>query len=64
VRYAFIKAQEQAYPVRRLCRIMGVHPSGYYAWRTEPDSARTVDDRRLLYPRRYWVDNPPAKGSK
>jgi putative transposase len=48
VRYAFIKAPEQAYPVRRLCRVMAVHPSGYYAWRAEPESARALDDRRLL----------------
>ena len=31
-----------------LCRMMGVHRSGYYAWRHQPDSARTIEDRRLL----------------
>ena len=46
--YAFIKAQEQAHSVRMLCRMMVVHPSGYYAWRSERRSARAVEDQRLL----------------
>lgn len=33
--------------VRRLCHVMGVHPSGFYAWRGEPKSARQRDDERL-----------------
>ena len=48
MRYAFIKAQEQAHAVRTLCRMMVVHPSGYYAWRSERRSARAVEDQRLL----------------
>ena len=36
------------YPVRRLCHVMSVHPSGYYAWRSEPASPRTKEDQRLL----------------
>ena len=31
-RYRFIKAQQGAYPVRCLCRALGVAPSRYYAW--------------------------------
>jgi putative transposase len=34
--------------VRRLCRIMAVHPSGYYAWRRNTLSERARDDQRLL----------------
>ena len=36
------------YPVRRLCHVMSVHPSGYYAWRSEPASPRAKEDQRLL----------------
>ena len=31
-----------------MCRVLGVHPSGYYAWLAQPESARSVEDRRLL----------------
>ncbi len=31
-RYRFIDAQSRAYPVRGLCRALGVAPSRYYAW--------------------------------
>ena len=48
MRYAFIKEQEPAHSVRTLCRVMAVHPSGYYAWRSGQRSARAVDDQRLL----------------
>ena len=36
------------YPVRRLCHVMAVHPSGYYAWRSDPASPRAKEDQRLL----------------
>jgi len=31
-RYCFSEAQRGAYPVRRLCYVLGVPTSGYYAW--------------------------------
>ena len=33
---------------RLMCHVLGVSPSGYYAWRSRPESARTVANRRLL----------------
>src|ERR671926_751672 len=31
-----------------MCRVLGVSPSGYYAWRCRPESARAAANRRLL----------------
>jgi putative transposase len=48
VRYAFIERHEKAHGVRRLCSVMDVHPSGYYAWKKQPLSDKVRDDQRLL----------------
>ncbi|MBR7522953.1 MULTISPECIES: IS3 family transposase [Pseudomonas] len=48
LKYAFIKKHSTDYPVRRLCQTLKVHPSGYYAWLAEPQSARAKEDNRLL----------------
>lgn len=34
--------------MRQLCRLYGVSPSGYYAWRDRPESVRCADDARIL----------------
>jgi putative transposase len=46
--YAFIKAQRTTYSVERLCHVLGVAPSGYYAWLKQPMSNRAQEDARLL----------------
>ncbi|MEZ0472998.1 IS3 family transposase, partial [Luteimonas salinilitoris] len=39
---------EEAAPMRALCHLHGVSPSGYYAWRRRPASPRSVDDAQVL----------------
>ncbi len=34
--------------MRRLCEVLDVHASGYYAWRRNPHSQRHHEDQRLL----------------
>jgi putative transposase len=46
--YEFIKKHQHQYNVRTMCRLLGVAPSGYYAWLQEPVSNRAQDDARLL----------------
>ena len=48
MRYAFIERHEKAHDVRRLCTVMDVYPSGYYAWKKQPISDKVRDDQRLL----------------
>jgi len=46
--YAFIKENRHQYSVERLCRLLEVARSGYYAWLREPLSRRAQEDARLL----------------
>src|SRR5215217_1556711 len=48
MRYRFIQAHEQEYPVRVMCRVLQVSPSGYYRWRQAPVSRRTQANQHLL----------------
>jgi putative transposase len=48
MRFRFIEGQRQVFPVRRLCEVLNVTPSGYYAWRTRPVSAREMANQELV----------------
>src|SRR5574343_710999 len=43
--------------------MMTVHPSGYYAWKAEPASARQKDDQRLLgLIKQSWLESGGVYG--
>jgi putative transposase len=46
-RFRFVEQEKERYPVRTLCRALGVSPSGYYAWRSRGPSARERADAEL-----------------
>jgi putative transposase len=48
MKFRIIEAQCEIFPVRVLCDVMSVSPSGYYAWRGRPESPRKVANRALL----------------
>ena len=43
-----MRVNQAAFRVRTMCRVLGVSPSGYYAWKNRPPSPRAVDNERLL----------------
>jgi hypothetical protein len=46
--YAFIKAHQHKHRVQTMCRLLGVAPSGYYAWLAQPISDHPQEDAALL----------------
>ncbi len=48
MKYAFIEEQRSGFPVERLCQVLGVSVSGYYAWRQRAVSQRTQANQALL----------------
>jgi transposase InsO family protein len=47
MKFAFIEEQRDQYPVRLMCKVLEVSPSGYYAWRTRPVSQREMANQQL-----------------
>lgn len=47
MKYAFIDEHVEQHPVRRLCSVMQVHPSGYYAWKQAPLCDQAKEDVRV-----------------
>lgn len=48
MKYQFVRDHMGQFPVQRMCRVLGVSSSAYYAWRGRPESRRVREDRRLL----------------
>lgn len=49
--------------MRRLCKVLEVHPSGFYAWRLSPESKRAKGDKRLLVPiKGSWLESCSVYG--
>ncbi|WP_148676961.1 IS3 family transposase [Klebsiella michiganensis] len=58
LRYAFIRDNSCCWPVRLLCRVLDVHPSGFYAWLQQPHSQHHQADLRLTGQiKQFWLES-------
>lgn len=48
MRYGFIRTHEPQFSISRMCAVLVVSRSGYYAWRRRPVSRRAQANQRLL----------------
>jgi len=63
VKYAFIQDHDDLWPVRWLCRLLELHPGGYYAWRKQPRSKRSIADERLTgMIKQFWLESGGVYG--
>ncbi|MBP2493710.1 hypothetical protein ABID82_007247 [Methylobacterium sp. PvP062] len=44
MRFRLIDAAKKDFPVARQCKVLDVSPSGYFAWKNRPASARQRED--------------------
>ena len=58
-----MRSHEQEFRVRSMCRVLGVHPGGDYAWRRAPMSARAKEDQRVLgLIKQSWLESGSVYG--
>ena len=63
MRYAFIAENRLMFAVRAMCRMLLVHPSGFYAWLREPFSQRALEDQRqTVLLKQAWDDSGEVYG--
>ena len=48
MKFGFVDEHRNVWPVRVMCAALGLSVSGYYAWRSRPESQRACHNRALL----------------
>lgn len=47
MRFRFIEENRSSFPVKKMCQVLQVSPSGYYRWRNAPLPLRAIEKERL-----------------
>ena len=47
-RFRFVEAHRTTYEVKRLCELVKVSRTGFYAWSKRPPSKRAIDNEKVL----------------
>jgi putative transposase len=48
MRYQYIRDHREEFSVKRMCQLLGVTRSGYYAWQPDQVSPRTLENQVLV----------------
>ena len=48
MRYEFVDRHSDRWKVGRMCRLLNVSRSGFYAWKTNPESTRSITNEKLV----------------
>ena len=63
MKYAFVEKHRDQFSVRVMCDCLGVHPSGFYAWRNMPLSNRAKEDiRQTELIKKAWKESDKVYG--
>jgi putative transposase len=64
MKFGFVDEHRNIWPVRVMCSALGLSTSGYYAWRSRPESQRAGNNRMLLEEvRQIHADSSGTYGS-
>jgi putative transposase len=47
MKFKFIQNNRSTFPVKKMCLVLSVSPSGYYRWQKAPRSSRNIESERL-----------------
>ena len=65
MRYRFVQQHQDEFPVSRMCHVLSVSRSGFYAWQRRPPSQRTqVNQELVAYMRRLHQQTREAYGAR
>ena len=56
--FGFIEAEKASFPISRMCRVLGVSQSGFFAWQDRPACRRQQQDMVYLAHKKLGAIQP------